>query len=128
MNLEPHPTESARMSSAAEASFRIAEPQPTHRVIKVVHLDRVSEGDVRDATAADFVVMVTTAGADARAAAVIGEACSRRRITTATVVVRGRSASDEMLSRSLAQVRPWSLMVVVVGDERYLDDLLTSFR
>lgn len=116
------------MTSTAEAGFRIAEPPPTHRVVKVVHLDRVSDEDVRDAIAADLVVMVTTAGADARAAAMIGEACSRRRITTATIVVRGRAASDEMLSKSLAQVRPWSLMVLVAGDERYLDDLLTSFR
>ena len=84
--------------------------------------------DLKDVSVADFVVMVTAAGADARAAATIGEACSRRRITTATVVVHGPSATDAMLSKTLAQVRPWSLMVVVAGDESYLDDLLTSFR
>jgi hypothetical protein len=116
------------MSSTAEARFRIAESQPTHRVVKVVRLDHVSDADIGEATTADLVVMVTTAGADAPAAAMIGEACSRRSITTATVVVRGRTASDEMLSKSLAQVRPWSLMVVVADDERYVDDLLTSFR
>ena len=91
-------------------------------------LDRVTDADLNDVTKADFVVMVTTAGSDARAAATIGAACSQRRITTATVVVREPSASDEMLSKTLAQVRPWSLMVVVAGDESYLDDLLKSFR
>ena len=116
------------MSSAAEARFRIADPPPTGRVVKVVRLDRVSDADLNDVATADFVVMVTSAGADARAAAAIGDACSRRRITTATVVVRDASASDEMLSKTLAQVRPWSLMVVVAGDDSYIDDLLKSFR
>ena len=116
------------MSSAAEARFRIAEPRPTGRVLKVVALDRVTDADLKDVAAADFVVMVTTAGADARSAATIGEVCSRHRIATATVVVRRTSATDEMLSTTLAQVRPWSLMVVVAGDESYLEDFLKSFR
>ena len=88
----------------------------------------MTDADLKETAAADFVVMVTAAGEDGRAAATIGEICSRRRITTATVVVRGRSATDDMLSATLAQVRPWSLMVVVAGDESYLDDLLKSFR
>jgi hypothetical protein len=32
------------------------------------------------------------------------------------------------LSRTLAHVRPWSLMVVVVNDDDYVDDILKSFR
>jgi hypothetical protein len=116
------------MSSAAEARFRLAEPVPTGRVVKVVSLEGATDADVQDAAAADFVVMVTAAGEDARAVAAIGEVCSRRRITTATVIVRGPSATDDMLSISLAQVRPWSLMVVVAADKSYVDDLLTSFR
>jgi hypothetical protein len=116
------------MNSAAEARFRIAESQPTGRVVKVVRLDRISDADLTGVATADFVVMVTSAGADAHAAAAIGEVCSRRRITTATVVVRDASASDETLSKTLAQVRPWSLMVVVAADDSYLDDLLKSFR
>jgi hypothetical protein len=94
----------------------------------VIALDRVTDADMREAPNADLVVMVTAAGDDAGAVAAIGEVCSQRRITTATVVVRGPSTSDAMLSRTLAQVRPWSLMVVVAGDESYLDDLLKSFR
>ena len=121
-------TESARMSSAAEARFRLSNPRPTGRVVKAIGLDRVTDADLKETAAADFVVMVTAAGNDARAAATIGEICSRRRITTATVVVCGPSATDEMLSTTLAQVRPWSLMVVVASDESYLDDLLKSFR
>lgn len=108
--------------------FRIVHQPPTGRIVKVVRLDRVTDADLKDAAAADFVVMVTAAGTDGRAAATIGEICSRRRITTATVVVREPSTTDAMLSATLAQVRPWSLMVIVAGDESYLDDLLKSFR
>ncbi len=108
--------------------FRVGQQPPTGRVVKVIALDRVSDADLADVAKADFVVMVTSAGQDARAAATVGEICSQRRITTATVVVRPPAASDNMLSRTLAQVRPWSLMVVVAGDESYLDDLLRSFR
>jgi hypothetical protein len=42
--------------------------------------------------------------------------------------VRPSSATDEALSRTLAQVRPWSLMVVVISDEAYVEDVLRSFR
>jgi hypothetical protein len=47
---------------------------------------------------------------------------------THTVIVRASAASDAALSKTLAQVRPWSLMVVVVNDDDYVDDILRSFR
>jgi hypothetical protein len=111
-----------------EARFRIAETIPTRRVVKVVDLDRVTERTVDEIAPADLVVMLTRAGADAHAAAVVGDSCSSRRIPTATVVVAGSDASDDALSKTLAQVRPWSLMVVVTSDAGYVDDILTSFR
>ena len=139
------------MSSAAEARFRIQVPPPTARAIRVIPLDPGSErlvatlaervwsgvtfgrastatDQLRDVAATDLVVMVAAAGADASSAAIIGEACSRQRIPTATCVVRGASASDAALSRTLAQVRPWSLMVVIAGDHEYVEDFLRSFR
>jgi hypothetical protein len=39
-----------------------------------------------------------------------------------------RAVSDEVLSRTLAQVRPWSLMVVTVSEDDYVEDILRSFR
>jgi hypothetical protein len=47
---------------------------------------------------------------------------------THTVIVRAAKATDAALSATLAQVRPWSLMVVVVNEDDYVDDILRSFR
>ena len=126
------PSESARVSSAAEARYRVQTPPSTGRVVRVIALDSASDGDVvalvQQVPAADLVVMVTTAGADAYAAAIIGDACSRARVMTTTLVVHPAAADDEALAKTLAQVRPWSLMVVIVGEDDYLDDILGSFR
>lgn len=120
------------MSSAAEAGFRIQATIPTARAVKVISLDSASDREiaklVEEVPTADLVVMVVSAGADAHAAAIIGEACSRHRVMTTTLVVCGASDTDEALSKTLAQVRPWSLMVVIVSDEDYVEDILRSFR
>ena len=125
-------SESARMSSAAEARFRVQTPASVARVVKVISLDSASDREistlVEEVPAADLVVMVASAGADANAAAIIGEACSRNRVMTTALVIRAASATDEALSRTLAQVRPWSLMVVIPSDEAYVEDILRSFR
>ena len=125
-------SESARMSTAAEARFRIQSPPPTNRNVKVIDLDSADEAEIArliDAVAdADLVLMLVSAGGDASAAATIGRACSDRRVMTHAVIVRASKASDAALSETLAQVRPWSLMVVVVNDDDYVDDILRSFR
>ena len=125
-------TESARMSSAAEARYRIQAQPPTGRVVKVIDLDVATPEEigrlVADVNEADLVVMIVAAGNDAHGAAIIGQACSDRRVMTHTIIVAAASASDEALSRTLAQVRPWSLMVVVANDDDYVDDILRSFR
>jgi hypothetical protein len=125
-------SESARMSSAAEARFRIQSPPPTNRAVKVIDLDSASDPEVQQLIGqlgdVDLVMMVVNAGGDAEAAAWIGAACSDRRIMTHTVIVRGALISDAALSKTLAQVRPWSLMVVVVNGRDYVDDILRSFR
>lgn len=125
-------SESARLSSAAEARFRIQSPPATNRAVRVIDLDSATDGDVSrlvgEIKGADLVLMLVSAGGNAAAAATIGAACSAGRVMTHTVIVRAASASDEALSATLAQVRPWSLMVVVVNDDDYVDDILTSFR
>jgi hypothetical protein len=125
-------SESSRMSSAAEARFRIQAQPPTSRVITVIDLDAASDHEVArivdEIPETDLAVMIVAAGHDAHAAAIVGQACSARRVMTHTIIVQAASASDAALARTLAQVRPWSLMVVVVNDDDYVDDVLRSFR
>jgi hypothetical protein len=148
-------SESARMSSAAEARFRLPTPATVVRTMTISALDAASDDIVAklavgswtnarffpasavatrtprlldDIATADLVVMVATAGGDASPAAAIGEVCSDRRVHTATFVVRAGAVSDEALSRTLGQVRPWSLMVVIANEDDYVEDILRSFR
>ena len=112
--------------------FRIQAQPATGRVIRTINLDTANEHEVArlvsDVTDADLVLMIVGAGNNAHAAAIIGEACSARRVMTHTVILRAAQATHEALSRTLAQVRPWSLMVVVANEDDYVDDLLKSFR
>jgi hypothetical protein len=120
------------MSSAAEARFRIQSPPPTNRAIKVVDLDAASDADVMglidEIPDADLVMLVVRAGGNTAAVSAIGAVCSDLRVMTHTVVIRDNSASEAAVSRTLGEVRPWSLMVVVVDRRDYVDDILTSFR
>ena len=165
-------SESARMSSAAEARFRIDAPNSKPRSVKVIALDQPSErvvkelarrpwnsatfftasafGDaprkgesfagwlidlagrtkslVDEVDTADLVVMVSTAGQSAQAASIIGEACSLKRVMTTALVLGGTSISDDVLSKTLSQLRPWSLMLVIASAEEYIADMLTALR
>jgi hypothetical protein len=120
------------MSTAAEARFRIQAPPDTHRAVKVIDLDSATDAEITRLLAevddADLVLMLVSAGGNAEAAATIGAACSAGRVMTHTVVVRAAAATDEAIAKTLAQVRPWSLMVVVVNDDDYVDDILRSLR
>jgi hypothetical protein len=125
-------SESARMSSAAEARFRIQSPPPTNRAVKVIDLDVATDADVmrlmNEIPHADLVMMVVSAGGNTDAVSAIGTVCSDLRVMTHTVVIRDDSASEAAVSRTLRGVRPWSLMVVVVNRRDYVDDILRSFR
>jgi hypothetical protein len=125
-------SESARMTTAAEARFRIQATNPTARVVRVINLETATAPEiarlVQEVPAVDLVVMVVAPGSDAHAAAIIGQACSDARVMTTTIVVNANASADAALSNTLSQVRPWSLMVVVASDHAYVDDILTSFR
>ncbi len=77
---------------------------------------------------ADLVVMVATAGENASAAAIIGEACSAKRVNTTGLIVGGANVSDDALAKTLAQLRPWSLMLVIANADDYIEDMLTALR
>ena len=168
------PSESARMSSAAEARFRINAPNSKPRATKVIALDQPSERVVKElaqarwnnatfftasafagathgserfsmqgwlsdlagrtkdlideVNSADLVVMVATAGENAQAASLIGEACSLKRVTTTALVVGSAAVSDEALSKTLAQLRPYALMLVIASADDYIADMLAALR
>jgi hypothetical protein len=166
------PSESARMTTAAEARFRIDAPNSVPRVVKVIALDAASDAVVErlarqpwkhagfltasafsstpaapvsmhgwlsdlagrtsslvdEIDAADLVVMVATPGGNAPAAQMIGEACQLKQVMTTALIVGDVSTSDEALSRTLAQLRPYAAMLVIAGAEDYVADMLAALR
>ena len=160
------PSESAIMSSAAEARFRVQAPNSTPRTVTVIALDAASEPVVRrladqtwnrasflvaapvpsaensglrdlagqpltlddQVAAADLIVMVASAGGQAEAATAIGQASSAQRVMTTALIIETATASDAALARTLAQVRPWSLMVVLADADDYIEDMLRALR
>jgi len=84
---------------------------------------------IREAVdSADQVIMVAAAGGRADAAALIGRACSDRRVTTTALIVGVADAADADISKTLAQLRPWSLMVVIASSDDYVRDMMTALR
>src|SRR4029453_222171 len=112
--------------------LRSEEQPPPGGVVRTINLDTASEREVAELVTntadADLVVMIVSAGTDAHAGAVIGGAGSARGVMPNTAIVRAEHATGEALSRTLAQVRPWSLMIVVADDDHYVKDILKSFR
>jgi hypothetical protein len=167
-------SESARMSSAAEARFRIDYPNSQPRAVKVIALDQASEQVVKRAAertwqraafftslkfdgaprsgegwsikawlsdlagrtkalveevnSADLVVMVSSAGTPAQAAAVIGEACAVRKVMTMALIIGSEQRSDEELSKTLASLRPHAAMLVIAGGDEYIEEMLAALR
>jgi hypothetical protein len=72
--------------------------------------------------------MVTTAGEEAPAASLIGEACLVRRVMTTSLILGSASKSDAELTKSLMQLRPYSRMLVVASAEDYVEDMLRALR
>jgi len=83
---------------------------------------------IEEVNGADLVVMVATAGENAQAASIIGEACSLKRVMTTALVLGGTGVPDETLSKTLSSLRPWALMLVIASAEEYIADMLTALR
>ena len=79
---------------------------------------------IDEVNSADLVVMVAAAGESAQAASIIGEACSLKRVMTTALMLGGADNSDEALSKTLSQLRPWALMLVIASAEEYIADML----
>jgi hypothetical protein len=77
---------------------------------------------------ADLVVMVASAGENAAAAAIIGEACAAKHVMTTALILGGAGVGDETLSKMLAQLRPHVMMLVIASADEYIRDMLVALR
>ena len=146
-------SESARVMTAAESRYRITAPNSLPRALRILALDahsdsivaglaplpwgnarffrsrEVGTAELADAIdGADLLVMIATAGADACAAATIGPACRRRRVTTMAVVIAGPQAAQPALAATLARLRPHAGTLVTTSSADYVADMLTALR
>ena len=91
-------------------------------------LDGAASTIEQEVATADLVVMVAAAEGRAHVAEEIGRVCSDRRVTTTTLIVGALTAPEDALARTLAQLRPWSLMLVLASDESFITDMMTALR
>ena len=83
---------------------------------------------VEEVAGADLVVMVSTAGRSAQAAAVIGEACAARKVMTMALIIGSEQQSDDALSKTLATLRPYASMIVIANGDEYIEEMLSALR
>ena len=83
---------------------------------------------VEEVAGADLVVMVSTAGSSAQAAAVIGEACAARKVMTMALIIGSEQQSDDALSKTLATLRPYASMIIVANGDEYIEEMLSALR
>jgi len=167
-------SESARMTTAEEARFRIDYPNSKPRAVKVVALDAPSEQVVKrlaqrswqratfftarkfgsapsggegwsmqawlsdlagrtkdlidEVATADLMVMISSAGTSAEAAAVIAEACAVRKVMTTALIIGSAEKSDDELSKTLASLRPYTSMLVIASNDEYIEEMLAALR
>jgi len=83
---------------------------------------------VEEVATADLVVMVSSAGTCAQAAAVIGEACAVRKVMTMALIIGSEQHSNDELSKTLASLRPFAQMVVIASGDEYIEEMLAALR
>src|SRR5262249_31379543 len=83
---------------------------------------------VDEVASADLVVMVSSAGTGAPAAAVIGEACAVRKVMTMALIIGSEQRSDDELSQTLAALRPYASMLVIANGDEYIEEMLAALR
>jgi hypothetical protein len=136
----------ALAATAAEARYRINPRRPrTPRASRIVGLDSGASDVVRELAGqswndahficlpgplklneelaeADFVLMIATANDGAAAASAIGDACVRRGIMTAGVVLNDSAATDA----AVAALRPHARVLVVTGDRQDIAEIMSA--
>jgi len=166
-------SESARMTTAREASYRVQYPNSKKRAVKVIAVDpasakivdEISKKDwngaafftapaftteetpggsglkawlkdlagrtmdlVSEIEHCDFAVVITTAGADARAVSVIADACALYHKSLVGLVLPGEDDSDAAMAESMRHLRPYTRMLVIASGADYIEAMLTALR
>lgn len=99
---------------------------PVDAVLEDIHGNQVNlDGEIADA---DVVVMMTTAGASAEAAEVIGNACFVRNKMTTGLVLNSADVPAIDLARTLTAMRPFAAMLVVSSGNEYVAEMLSALR
>ena len=83
---------------------------------------------IDEVASADLVVMVASAGTKPKAASVIAEACSVRKVMTTALVIDSQAKSDDDLSKTLSALRPHAAMLVIASNDDYIDEMLAALR
>ncbi len=83
---------------------------------------------IDEVASADLMVMIASAGENAQAAAIIGEACQLHHVMTTALVLGAENAAEEPMAQTLAQLRPYANMLVTAASEDYIADMLTALR
>lgn len=83
---------------------------------------------IDEATRSDMVVMVAKAGYRGDGASLLGEACRLQNAAITAVVVAPTDASDADVATTLARLRPFATMLMVVSQFDYLGDMLDALR
>jgi hypothetical protein len=115
--------------------LRYVAPRPVSDMLQMLNLDATLEdvngnqvGLVEEITDADVIVMVTSAGAQAEAAEIIGVAAFVRNKTTTGLVLNSGDAETGDLMRTLRAMRPFAAMLVVSTDDDHIAEMLTALR
>jgi hypothetical protein len=82
---------------------------------------------IADIAPGDLVVVVATAGEETNPA-LIGEACQHRGVPITALIVDSLSKSDDELSLTLSQLRPYAAMLVVAREQEYVEPMLAALR
>ena len=135
----------ASAATAAEARYRIDARPQTPRSSRIVGLDAGASSVVRELAGqpwlnarfvclpgtlrlgeeladADFVLMIATANDGAAAASAIGDACARRGIMTAGIVLNGSGANDA----AVAALRPHARVLLVTDDRQDIAGIMSA--
>jgi hypothetical protein len=134
-------SESARVTTAQEARFRIQYPNSKPRAVKIIEASSGTNvkawlndlaGHTSDLASeianADCVVVIAGAGEDAQSVPLIAELCNEHHKTLVALIVPQDGADDATVDVSLKALRPYAKMLVIAHGRDYIEAMLMALR